>query len=152
MALSKQDKKDIAEMVALTLKGIKSAKADNTTPEKPKTLLSAKDRPKVLKGLTPKQLKDIWGELNKNNLFANRYKASRKLYKQLNVSGRPNIRYSEAYQYFIVPLAKTNKYTDKQMKEIKKLAISQMKDKIANQNHPKALEWLNKSLEEIKGL
>jgi len=152
MTLSKNDKKEIAEMVALFLKGATDSSKDAVVATKPKKVLSAKERPEILKKLSLKEKREIWGEVNKQNLFSNRYKAAHAFYKNQNVEGRPNIRYSEAFEHLILPICQGSKYTPKQIGELKAMAISQLSDKIAKQSHPKALEWLNKSLEEIKGL
>jgi hypothetical protein len=155
MTLSDKDILKIAKMVAEISKATDLVDKAEDTPKvagKPKKVLSAKERPEILKKLSLKEKREIWGEVNKNNLFGNRYKAAHSFYKAQNVEGRPNIRYSEAFEHLIIPIAKGSKYTPKQIGELKALAISQLSDKIAKQNHPKALEWLNKSLEEIKGL
>ena len=156
MTLSKNDKKEIAEMVALFLKGATDSSKDAVDSPKvatpPKKVLSAKQRPEILSKLSLKEKREIWGEINKQNIFANRYKAAHSFYKMQNVEGRPNIRYSEAFEHLILPICRGSKYTPKQIGELKAMAISQLSDKIAKQSHPKALEWLNKSLEEIKGL
>ena len=118
----------------------------------PKRVLSASERPVLLSKLTTKQVNELCPDINKNNLFAGRYKAARTFYKTQNVEGRPNIRYSEYFEHILLPKAKSLKYNSKQLGELKVLATKQLADKVAKQNHPKATEWLNKSIEEIKGL
>jgi len=150
MTLSKTDIKQIAEIFTELSKmshSVDLKDADKVQINSvPKRVLSASERPVLLSNLTQKQVSELVPEINKNNLFAGRYKAARTFYKTQNVEGRPNIRYSEYFE----PRAKSLKYSSKQLGELKVLATKQLADKVAKQNHPKATEWLNKSIEEIK--
>jgi hypothetical protein len=114
--------------------------------------LSAKQRPELLKQLTLKEKRELLGEISKNNLFQGRYKAAHAFYKKLNVEGRPNIRYSEFFEHLILPVAQGDKYTPKQITELRDLALKQLSDKVATQKNEKASEWLKVSIGEIKGL
>lgn len=157
MTMSKSDKQEIAEMIASIIKGVKTSEikdADNSAKvsTEPKKVLSAKQRPELLKQLTLKEKRELLGEINKANIFQGRYKSAHAFYKKLNVEGRPNIRYSEYFEHLVIPVAKDNKYTPKQISELRDLALKQLSDKVATQKHEKALEWLNVSIGEIKGL
>lgn len=155
MNLSEKDiKKIVEEMVALMQPPTANKNADKEGVKvagKPKAVIPAKDRPTLLQNLTINKIVEYWGTLNMENIFSNRYKCSHTLYEKENIEGRPNVRYSEAYKYFIIPIATNNKFTAKQMQELKKSAIGCLEGKIKSQSNPKALEWLNKSLKKSRG-
>jgi len=157
MALSKKDKQDIAEMIALSLKGVMDSsnkKAGDTGAKiegKPKDLVPSSKRPEILKNLTIKERKELWGEVNKDNILGNKYKCAHRLYKTKNIDGRPNVTYTEAYKQFLLPIAESNKYTKKQLATLKGLVLKALDDKVKSQKNPKAKMWVEKAIENIKG-
>lgn len=151
-------KKDLEQITAVVQAVIKSESQDNKKADKgakisgkPKDLVPSSKRPEIIKGLTMNERIELWGDINKDNIFGNRYKCARKLYKSKNIDGRPNIPYTEAYNEFLVKIANHNKYTKKQMTKLKSLVLKQLDDKIKAQKNPKAQEWLEKAVENIKG-
>jgi len=155
MALSKKDKQDIAEMIAMVLKGnesaVKEADKGAKIAGKPKDLVPYAKRPEIIKGLKISERIEFWGDVNKDNILGNKYKCAHRLFKAKNIDGRPNITYAEAYEQFLLPIANNNKYTKKQLATLKGLVLKQLDSKIEKQKNPKAKIWLEKAVEQIKG-
>ena len=151
MSLTKKDLELIAGLIntAMDSKPQDNKNAGVKIEGKPKDLLPSTERPNILQKLTMKERVDFWGEINKDNVFGNKYSCSRKLYKGKNIDGRPSITYPECINEFLLPIATHLKYTNKQITILKKLMTKALEDKIEKQKNPRAKEWLEKGLEAI---
>lgn len=158
MTLSRKDKQDIVEMITLSLKGVnnstKNAGASKVKVKgKPQELKPFSDRNEIINGLTLNDRVKIWGDVETNNLFKQRYKAGKELFEVKNIDGKPSLPYLKAFEGFILPICKSHKkMTSKQLASMRINAVKQLKMKADTQTHPKAKQWVENAINEIKGL
>jgi len=160
--LSKKDKIEIAEIVASVMKASNQTETKPVNKDKvkvatkPKKVVPTSQKPEILKKLTTKEIKELWGNLDTKNIFGKKYSCAHNLYKAKNIDGRPNISYSEAWNNFIMPIAKSNKKTTKQVEALRMKAIQQLRGKIKDNEEKqprfwdKRNQWIEKGIEAIK--
>jgi len=160
--LNKKDKIEIAEIVLSVIKASEKPdekpvkKSDVKVATKPKKVIPSSEKPSVLKDLTLNEREKIWGELDTKNIFSKKYSCAHKLYKEKNIEGRPNITYLEAWNEFVLPIAKGKKKTTKQIQMLKNNAIKQLEQKMKDNEEKqprfwdKRNHWIQKGIEGIK--